>query len=68
MIKKNLVVIREPKTFHFNFDLPKDIDKYLQHETKFIIKRNACLAENEIKNEIEQLLSKCKHGNNICEY
>ena len=27
-----VVVIREPKTFCFYFDLPKDVDKNLNHE------------------------------------
>ena len=31
-----MVVIREPKTFYFNFDLTKDIDKNLKHEIEFI--------------------------------
>ena len=31
-------------------------------------KYNESLAENKIKNEIEQLLLKYKHGNNIHEY
>ena len=35
---------------------------------KFIIKSNECLAENEIENEIEWLLLKYKHGNNIHEH
>ena len=32
------------------------------------IKSNECLAKNKIQNEIEQLLLKYKHGNNIHEY
>ena len=27
-----MVVIGEPKTFYFNFDLPKSVDKNLLHE------------------------------------
>ena len=46
---KNMVVVREPKTFYFNFDLPKDVDKDLKHEIKFIITSNKSLAENKIK-------------------
>ena len=26
-MEDNMVVIRKPKTFDFNFDLPKDVDK-----------------------------------------
>ena len=32
---------------------------------EFIIKSNESLADNKIKNEIEQLLLKHEHGNNI---
>ena len=67
-MEENIIVIRGPKTFYFYFDWPKDIGKNLKHETEFIIKSNGSLAENKIKNKIEQLLSKYKHGNNIHEY
>ena len=50
-----MVVIKERKTFYFDFDLPKDLDKTLKHEIEFIIKSNESLPENKIKNEIEQL-------------
>ena len=63
-----MVVIREPKTFYFDFDLSKDVDKNLKHEIKFIIKRNESSAENKTKKEISQLLSKYKHGKNIHEH
>ena len=33
-----MVVIREPKTFYLDFDLPKDVDKNLKDEIEFIIK------------------------------
>ena len=62
-----MIVIRDPKTFCFNFDWHKDCDENLKHKIEFIIKRNECLAENEIENEIEWLLLKYKHGNNIHE-
>ena len=32
------------------------------------LKINESLAENKLKNEIEQILSKYKHGNNIHEH
>ena len=58
-----MVVIREPKTFYFDFDWSKNVDKTLKHEIEFIIKGNESLAENKIKNKIEQLLLKYKqHG------
>ena len=63
-----MIVIREPKTFYFYFNWPKDVDENSKHETEFIIKSNESLAENKIKNKIEQLLSKYKHGNNIHEH
>ena len=58
-----MVAIWKPKTFYFNFDLPKSFYENLKYETEFIIKNNDSLAENEIKNKIEQLLSKYKHRN-----
>ena len=36
-IENNMLVIREPKTFHFNFDFPKSVDKNLKDKTEFII-------------------------------
>ena len=62
-----MIVIRDPKTFYFDFDWSKDVDENLKHEIGFIIKSNEYLAENKIKNEIEQLLSKYKYRNNIHE-
>ena len=49
-----MIVIRDSKTICFNFDWPKDIDDNLQHGIEFTIKSNESLAENKIKNEIEQ--------------
>ena len=68
LMEENMVVIRDPKTFYLDFDWPKDVDENLKHENEFIIKSKESLTENKIKNEIEHLLSKCKHGNNIHEY
>ena len=31
-MEKNMTVIRAPKTFCFNFDLPKDVNESLKHE------------------------------------
>ena len=67
-MKENMVVIRDPKTFCFNFDFLRDTDEHLIHEIEFIIKSNESLAENKVKNEIGQLLLKYKNGNNIHEY
>ena len=62
-----MFMIRDPNFFCFNFDWPKDVDEKLKHEIEFILKSNESLAENKIKNEIEELLLKYKHGNNIHE-
>ena len=67
-MQENMVVVREPKTFDSDFDWPKNVDKNLKHGTEFTIKSYETLAENKIKNEIEQLLLKYKHGNNIHEH
>ena len=56
-MEENMVVIREPRTFCFDFDCPKDVDKNLKREIRFIIKCNDNLTQNKMKNEIEQLLS-----------
>ena len=60
-----MIVIRDAKTFYFDFEWPKDVEMNLKHEIEYIIKINESLAENKIKNETKQLLSKYKHGNNI---
>ena len=57
-----MIVIRDSKTFNFNFD------ENLKHENQLIIKSNEYLSENKIKNETEQLLLNYKHGNNIHEH
>ena len=63
-----MVVIRDPKTFYFDFDWPKTFHESLKHEIEFIITSNVSLVENKIKKDIEQLLSKYKHGNDIHEH
>ena len=67
-MEENKIVIKDVETFNFDFDWPKDVDENLKHEIEFIIKSNKSLVENKIKNEIEQLLSKYKYGNNIHEH
>ena len=67
-MEENMIVIRDPQNFDFDFDWPKDVHENLKHEIEFIVKSNESLVENKIKNEIEQLLSKYKHGNNIHEH
>ena len=36
----NMIVIRDPKTFYFDFDWAKDVDENLKDEIEFIIKSN----------------------------
>ena len=67
-MEKNVIVIRDPKNFCFNFDWLKCVDENLKQETEFILKSNKYLAENKIKNQIEQILLKCKHGSDIHEH
>ena len=62
-----MIVIRDPKNVYFHFNWPKNVDENLKHEIEFIIKSNEYLAENKIKNRIEQLFLKYKHENNIHE-
>ena len=44
-----MVVIREPRTFGFNF--PKDVGKNLKHEIGIIIKNNKSLTQNKKKQD-----------------
>ena len=67
-MEENTIVIRDTKTLGFNFDWPKNVDENLKHEIEFIIKSNESLAENKIKDKIEQLLLKYKQGNDIYEH
>ena len=46
-----MIVIRDPKTFYFDFDQPKDVTENLKHEIEFIIKNNESLAENKNKRD-----------------
>ena len=50
LIEENMTVIRDPKTFYFNFAWLKDVDKNLKHDIEFIITINESLAEYKIKN------------------
>ena len=50
-----MIVIKNPKTFYFDSDWSKHVDENLKHKIEYIIKSNESLAENRIKNEIEQL-------------
>ena len=48
-MEDDIFIIREPKTFYFNFDQPKDLDKNLKYEIEFIIKCNESSAQNKLK-------------------
>ena len=63
-----MIMIKDFKTFCFQFDRPKYVDENLKHEIKLIIKTNESLTENKMKNPIEQLLLKYKQGNNMKEH
>ena len=60
-----MIVIMDPKTFCFNFDGSKDDEENLKYKIEFIIKCNESLAENKMKNEIEQLLLSIERNRNI---
>ena len=38
-----MIVIRDPKTFYFNFHRPIDVAENLKHENEFITKSNESL-------------------------
>ena len=67
-MEENVIVIRDSKIFCFNFDWSKYVDENLKDEIEFSIKSDESLVENKMKNKIEQLLLKYKHGNNIHEH
>ena len=39
-MEENMILIRDPKTFCFNFDLPDDGGENLKHEINFIVTSN----------------------------
>ena len=55
MTEQNMAVIKELRTFYFDFYWPKNVDEILKRELEFIIKSSGSLAENKIKTETEQL-------------
>ena len=52
-MKEKIVVIRDPKTFYFDFDWLKDVDENSKHEIEFNIKNNKSLAENKVKTRLK---------------
>ena len=65
IMEEKMIMIRDPKLFCYNFNWPKNVDENLRHEIESIIKSNKYLAKNKINYDIEKLLLKYKHGNNI---
>ena len=57
-MEENVIVMKDPKTFCFNFDWSKNVDENLMHETEFIIKSNESLAENKIKKRDRTIIDK----------
>ena len=43
-MEENMIVIRDPRTFYFRSDWPKDFDENLKDEIELIIKSNKSLA------------------------
>ena len=62
-----IIIIRDPKTFYFNFDPPKDVDENLKNEIEYITKNNESLTENK-KKKFQQLLSKYKQYKQYKQY
>ena len=48
-MEENMIVIKDPKTFCFNFDLSKDVDENLKNKIEFILKSNESLSENGMR-------------------
>ena len=51
IIEEKMTVMRDPKTFCFNFEWPKCVEENLKYLIEFIIKMNESLVENKIKNK-----------------
>ena len=66
IVDNKLVIITVPRSICINLT-NKDRNS-LKHEIDHIIKRNGYVAKRRIKKEIEGLLSKYKHVNDIYEY
>ena len=39
LMEENMIEIKNPRTFCFNYDLPKDVNQNRKGEVKFIIKK-----------------------------
>ena len=54
IMREKMTVTREPKSFYFDYDCSRNTDENLKCEIEFIIQSSESLAENKLKNEIEQ--------------
>ena len=43
-VEENMIFIKNPEVFCFNFNLPKDVDGNFKHELEFIIRSNKSLS------------------------
>ena len=51
MIEERMIVIRNLKTFSFNFDFSKDVDENMKLEIEFIIESNESFNEENRKRD-----------------
>ena len=58
IMEENMIAIRNPKTFCFNFDWPKDVAENLKHEIEFIIISNESLVEKRRKEQYWTIIVK----------
>ena len=56
-----ITVIRNPKSFCFNFDLPKDVDEYLKHE----MLPHGSYSVSDIQDYIEYIIIKTRINNRL---
>ena len=38
-MEENMIVMRDPQNFYFNFDWPKDVDEHLKHKIESIVRK-----------------------------
>ena len=55
---ENMIAIRNPKTFCFNFGLPKDLDENLKREIEFIIKKQYVFSRDYNKKQDSTIIDK----------
>ena len=65
-----MIVIRDWKTFYFDFDWTKGVDKNLKHEVEYIIKSNEALPDgscsvSDIQDYFEYFIKKYETSTTI---